>query len=575
MLFPFSLLPKVLPLRGATVVCCALAAPLASWAQASVPDAGALLQQLEHEQKALTLRPLPSTAVQSLPQRPISGKTVRVQGFRFEGRTLLTPEVLQAALVPFADRILDFSQLQASAETVAQVYRDYGWVAKTYLPEQDISDGIVTIAIEEAVFGKVILSGAPLQRVAPSDVMELFARQQAPGAFLNMNALDRALFLADDLPGVTAAGNLSEGSVPGQTDLLLQLSDEALLSGGLSTDNTGALSTGASRLNANLNINSPAGWGDGLSANAMASQGSNYVRLAYTVPLGRDGWRLGASSSWMHYRLVSDQYNAGGLAGQGTASSAGLDLSYPLVRTRSRNLYATLSAESKRFDNLSGATTTSSYGALPITLGLNGNLFDGLAGGGANAMSLALTVGDLNLTGSPTQTADALTTQTEGRFGKLRYALSRQQQISPNWSLYASFSGQWADKNLDSSEKFYLGGSSGVRAYPSNEGSGSLGQMANLELRWQLPGALNLLGFVDAGQVTVNQNNDFTGAPTLNQYALSGFGLSLGWQALQTLMVRGTWARRIGSNPNATSTQTDQDGTLVLDRWWLSVTLPF
>ena len=571
----FSLFPNVLPLCGAAAVCCALAAPLTVWAQASAPDAGALLQQLEHEQKALTLRPVPGAAVQSQPQRPMAGKTVRVQGFRFEGRTLLAPEVLHAALVPFANRVLDFAQLQASAEAVAQAYRDHGWVVKTYLPEQDIADGMVTIGIVEAVFGKVVLSGAPLHRVAQSDVLELFARQQAPGAFLNMDALDRALFLADDLPGVTAAGNLSEGSAPGQTDLVLQLSDEPLLSGGVSTDNTGALSTGAYRLNASLNINSPGGWGDGLNTNTMVSQGSTYVRLAYTVPLGTDGLRLGANGSWMQYRLVNEQYNASGLGGQGTASSAGLDLSYPLLRARSRNLYATLGLDSKRFNNLTGASTTSAYGVTPLTLGLNGNMFDSLAGGGANGASLALTVGELDLSGSPTQAGDATTTQAQGQFAKLRYSLSRQQQIRPDWSVYALFSGQWADKNLDSSEKFYLGGNSGVRAYPSSEGGGAVGQIANLELRWQLPGGFNLLGFYDIGQITVNPRNQFSGAPALNQYSLSGAGFSLGWQALQSAAVKATWARRIGSNPNATSAQTDQDGTLVLDRWWLSVTVPF
>ena len=40
-----------------------------------------------------------------------------------------------------------------------------------------------------------------------------------------------------------------------------------------------------------------------------------------------------------------------------------------------------------------------------------------------------------------------------------------------------------------------------------------------------------------------------------------------------------TYARRLGSNPNPITTAVnqgyDQDGTLVLNRFWLSATLPF
>ena len=55
-----------------------------------------------------------------------------------------------------------------------------------------------------------------------------------------------------------------------------------------------------------------------------------------------------------------------------------------------------------------------------------------------------------------------------------------------DYSAFASFSGQMAGGNLDPSEKFYLGGSTGVRAYPSGEAGGSTGQLISLELRRQL-----------------------------------------------------------------------------------------
>ena len=101
-----------------------------------------------------------------------------------------------------------------------------------------------------------------------------------------------------------------------------------------------------------------------------------------------------------------------------------------------------------------------------------------------------------------------------------------------------------ASKNLDSAEKFYLGGASGVRAYPSSEGGGAEGQLASLELRARLPQNFALSAFYDWGHVTVNRNNGFTGASALNAYTLQGAGLTAAWFASFGLNLKATWARR-------------------------------
>jgi hemolysin activation/secretion protein len=181
----------------------------------------------------------------------------------------------------------------------------------------------------------------------------------------------------------------------------------------------------------------------------------------------------------------------------------------------------------------------------------------------------------LHLSGSPNQASDEATTQTDGGFRKVRYTLSRQQNISGSWSLLGSLSGQWSDKNLDSSEKFYLGGSAGVRAYPSSEGGGAWGQLATLELRYQWGGGVTLAGFQDFGQVKTNPNNDFVGAPALNEFALRGTGVSFAWQNATGMNLKAVVAQRVGSNPNATPAGMDQDGTLTNNRLWLSASLDF
>ena len=547
--------------------------PGASWAQTQ-PSAGSLQQQIERDQQnsanqRLQVKPSVSTATAT----PLVGQTVVVTAFKFKGNTLLGDEELKGALAPLLGRPLDFARLQNSAVLVANLYRDKGWVVQTFLPEQDISQGEVTINITEAVFGKTVIAGPPATRVPPQDVLAIFARQQQAGKLLNSHAVERAVLLADDLPGVVVTGALGQGAQTVQTDMVLQLTNEPWFGASVTADNTGSVSTGTQRVLAALSLNSPTRRGDALNLTAMSTEGSLYARAAYTLPLGSDGWRVGVNASRLDYELITASYKS--LNASGNSSTVGVELSYPMLRSRSANLTASLSADQKKYFNVSGGATTSAYRNVPVSLTLSGNTLDALGGGGANAYSWAMTGGELNLDGSPTQGGDAATTRTAGSFKKVRYALSRQQQLSSSVSLFSSFSGQWANKNLDSSEKFFLGGSGGVRAYPGGEGGGTLGQMLNVELRWQLADGWNMAGFYDHGRVTVNKLNDFTGAPALNGYALKGAGVALSWRSNAGLSLQASYARRLGDNPNPTTTGADQDGTLHLNRYWLTGSLAF
>ena len=541
---------------------------------ATLPDAGSLRQQIEQNQQQSTpFKGVPEKLAEPAEMQPKSGLSVTVKSFRFAGNTLLSNTKLALVVAGYLNRPLDFNQLQAAVKAVADAYRSAGWIVRAYLPQQDIVDGVVTIQIVEAVFGGTHIQGESVQRVSNAQIMRIFDTQQKIGALLNADALDRALLLADDLPGVTVAGSLREGTKNRETDLDLKLGEEPLAVGEVGVDNTGSRSTGSDRLTANLNLNSPFKHGDLVSANIIHTQGSDYLRLDGNLPIGSNGSRVGINGSHLNYNLVAPEFVA--LNASGTSDTFGLESTFPVVRSRLKNLYLNLNADHKTFNNLSAGGTTTCYQADTLTLALDGNLFDNLWGGGANSANVSLVDGNLNLNGSPNQAQDAASTMTAGRYTKLHYAASRQQVVTESVSLFGALSGQLASKNLDSSEKFYLGGSGGVRAYPASEGGGSEGQLANLELRWRLPQGFNFTGFYDYGRITINTDNSFTGATALNNYSLRGAGMSLAWQSGKGPTLKATYARRIGDNPNSTSTGNDQDGSLIMNRFWLTATQPF
>ncbi|MFY7866283.1 ShlB/FhaC/HecB family hemolysin secretion/activation protein [Roseateles sp.] len=571
---PVNGLRPALPTQLLLLLCASPLLATTALAQ-TPPDAGSLLQQ--QRQATPQLQP-PSKDQTPRLRQPVEstltgGRQVQVQRFDLVGNLLLDEATLQSVLADYRGRKLGLGDLQRAAAAISEAYAQAGWLARVFLPPQDITDGVISLQIEEAKFGAVRLAGATA-RFNSERAKAMIAAQQTPGTALNLNALDRALLLLGDLPGLSSSGSLVAGSAAVETDLLLKLEDGPLLIGDVGADNAGSRSTGAARLNAGLGLNGCLGLGDALSANLSHTEGSDYGRFAGSAPIGVHGWRAGANASTMRYRLVGADFAA--LQSKGRSSTWALDASFPLLRSRERNLTVQFSVEHKDFFNQANGSVSSDYRSRTVSAGLSGNLFDALGGGGANAAGLILNQGSLNLGGSPNAAADAAGPKTQGSFTKLRYGFSRQQMLmSRSLSAFLGLTGQYSDRNLDSSEKFYLGGAQGVRAYPASEAGGARGRIINLELRAQLPADLRGAAFYDWGRVQINVDNNFAGAPKVNQATLQGAGFSLAWTGPRGLDLKATLARRIGSNPLANPAGLDQDGSLKRNRLWLQASLPF
>jgi hemolysin activation/secretion protein len=521
-------------------------------------DAGSLLRQTEQELKTQKQTPaiqprnaVPNTAVSA------TEATVQVRSFKFSGNNLLNTDQLDRALATYVNRALTLAQLKEAADTVTNTYREAGWTVKAYLPKQEIDGGIVTIQIVEAVFGGASLQSATPQRINATRLLNMAEANLVKGKPLHADDLDRTLLLLDDLPGISVAGHLVQGQRDGETNLAIAATDDALLTGNASLDNQGSRATGIERLSLNLNLNSPARVGDLLSLNALKTQGSDYQRLGYTLPLGYSGLRAGLHASNLNYNVITDEFAS--LNPHGTASTAGLYIMYPLLRSQLRNVNFALSYDDKKFDNTSNNVTTS-YGIKVYNASLSANQLDTWAGGGFTTANLALTSGDKS---------------TESRYTKLNLSLSRLQSVTNSLSVYASVSAQSTNKNLDSSEKMYLGGATGVRAYPASEAGGSEGNTLTLELRQRLSHNTTLTGFYDYGRIKANHDNNVASPANPNGYNLQGYGVSLAWQASSSIDIKATLAQRAGNNPAAQANGTDGDGTKKVTRLWLSTGIAF
>jgi hemolysin activation/secretion protein len=189
-------------------------------------------------------------------------------------------------------------------------------------------------------------------------------------------------------------------------------------------------------------------------------------------------------------------------------------------------LNGTVSWEQKDLsDSVDATATTTDKRAKLMTLGLAGSHQDALGGGGISSVSLAAVFGQLDIQSPSALAIDAASAETNGSYTRWSYNLARLQRLTNTNSLALSLSGQEAGKNLDSSEKFALGGATGVRAYPQGEGIGDEGYLATIELRHNFSDTLQATLFYDTGWVKINHTP--FGPPASNSRTLSGAGIGL------------------------------------------------
>ena len=514
------------------------------------PGAGSQLQQIPVAPQLPKAPPAIRVQQGSVPATTVGDTTrITVQRLRISAPPVFAESELLAAtgFVPGSE--LTLGELRAMASRIASYYQNRGYfLAQAYLPAQDIEDGVVAIDVLPGRYGQVQLRN----QSNLSDGLAGTILAGLDGQVIATPPLERRLLLLSDLPGVQVSSTLAPGASLGASDLIVEVQPGSRFNGSIDVDNQGNRYTGRNRIGATLNINELAGIGDVATLRAFTSaDGLNYVRGAYQGQAGL--LRLGGAYTYMDYKLGKE---FAVLDAKGTAKIASAYGSYPLIRSRSSNLYAQVSYDDKTFQDRTESTgTVNDKTARVWMLNLNGDAKDGWGGGGFSNYSLTYTTGKIDIETPVARRIDMLTVDTHGSFHKLGLTASRLQSLGGDTSFFGIVNAQTSSKNLDVSEKMGLGGVGGVRAYPGGEAYGDQGYVLNLELRQNLPaftavaGQLQLVGFADTGTVKLNRHAWSAGE---NRRTLSGTGVGVSWTGANALIVKGYYAHKLG-NAKATS----------------------
>lgn len=493
--------------------------------------------------------PSPNPKLRRQPKPPevgepssVIGTKVRVNKIQVRGSTVFSPQDFDRITAPFVNKTLTFEQLLAVRTTITNFYTSKGYTTSgAFLPPQNLANGVLRVQVVEGELERIEIKG--LNHLRNSYVRaRLAAAVKTP---VNLQRLESALQLLQQSPLLKQVeAELTKGTAPGRSVLILNLKEASPFTAGLSVDNKEPPSVGSFGSTALLSHNNLLGFGDRLSAEFGITQGVTDYSFGYEIPLNSQDGRLSFRYSNGRNRVIEQPFKPLDINGRSQTYSIGFR--QPLVRTPNQEFAIGLSADLRQSrtylfeDKLYSFTTGPEKGESRVSairfstdwVSRKQNAI--LAARSQFSLGLGILGATVNDTG------------TDGRFfswlGQVQWLKALNQEKDAVFIARAAT--QLTGDSLLPLEQFSIGGVDSVRGYRTSQKVGDNGAIASVELRVPIVrdaggfGLLQLTPFFDAGIAWSNQNdsNDSNDGNTL----LSA-GLGLRWQLNKSFAARLDW----------------------------------
>ncbi len=489
--------------------------------------------------------PRPEAEVQNTtPDKPKGEKPVEftITNFRMEAPDLyLDKGELTKILQDGMGEKRTMVELNATLAELTRYCRQHGYpAAAAYVPAQESSDGMIVIRVIPGRYGEIKIDNRSKLK---ESVAKGFVNGLKSGEIIRTGKLETTLYSISDVSGTKAVGVLSPGKDFGTSDLTVRIEKGKGSNTVLYVENYGSEDTGRYRYGLQHNIYDVSGNGDKVSVGTLISnKGMHNYYANYETIVGRGGTTLGLGFSRMDYET-----GLGAMGMEGKAETISLYGHRSLYHLTRSGLTFNYGYNYRRLTDemMRGAFTTEKH-THSVYVGLEG--FERRKGAILN-YSGKITTGTLGL---DSENARMLYDSAKGRYTKAEANVTAVQRLGNRADVLVKGSAQIASQNLDGSERMYLGGANGVRAYPQGEGSGDEGIMGTVETRFytKVPG-LVFSTYFDMGHVRFRKDDMpyFPGSKETGM-TLKGWGVGLSYTKPNDWFARLDYARRIGGDPN-------------------------
>lgn len=453
--------------RAVWLAVMALAAPAAGFAQTSPPA-----------------DPVPAaTAAGGAPATAEPARKVDIAEYIVRGNTVLDARAIEKAVTPFLGPERTLKDVEAARDALLAAYQAAGYQSVYVdLPEQQVTQGVVFLQVNETRVGRVRVVGAEYN--SPLDV-----RDQVPalkeGGVPNFNKAQSELAALNRGPKRQVMPLVRQGSMPGTMDVDLKVEDQSPWRASVGLNNDYSADTRKLRATASLGHDNL--WQMGHSASISffgapqdLSQ-TQVISASYAAPLPGTNWSLEASA------FVSDSNVAtvGGTDVLGKGHSIGLKATYTVPNAG--NWWHAFSVgvdfkNNKEALSLNGSADTVPLKYAPVTLSYTGFRQSEKSQYGAGISLVVGTSSSFNY-GSDWAAFDYKRYKASPSFMVLKTDLNGTHTFDGGQQVAFRFNGQMTDSPLVSSEQIAGGGMNSVRGYLSAEATGDYGVVGSLELR--------------------------------------------------------------------------------------------
>jgi len=406
---------------------------------------------------------------------------VRVTRIDLRGNTVLSSLEVSTLVSQYEGKELMLEELKQVAAKVEEAYRQRGYfVARAYLPTQEIKGGVVWIEVIEGRIGDVHVEG---NRFYGSRFI-VKRLSQPTGEVLRYGPFQRSILLLNEFPDLTVKSVFSPGKEEGTTDLLLKVHDRRPLHVGLDYDNFGNQFIGEKRMGLSLSAGNLVVDGDLFSLRGVHLFSSllnkPFIQGTYSFPINLRDMRVSFSYANGEFR-VGNEFQP--LDIRGESDVYGLGVTAPLRRTATGRSDISFTLVSKSAHNFIQQNTSSRDELREMVLDYQSSwLGDGMA---RNLLSVALTQG-VRAFGATEEGDSNPGPSRQGSgddFAKLTFSSARVDQLFPGLFLVFRGAGQVAVEPLAVMEQYSLGGADTVRGYEQAEFLGDFGYNVSAEVQ--------------------------------------------------------------------------------------------
>ena len=450
-------------------------------------------QREELERSAIVPRPVTPDDAFS-PQGPC----FVIRRIELSGATLLSPSAKNRLTAPWINQCLDMARLTRLTDAVSDWYISRGYItSRAFLTEQDLSGGILHLAVLEGKLQHIRLEGVPdrtLKMTFPG----------LEGKILNLRDIEQGMEQLNRVRQRPVEIEILPGDRQGYSVVNLTATPEFPLSGSVSFDNSGQKSTGTGQLTGALYGNNLLGLADkwfisgGRSSDFSNSKDAQNFAAGVSIPYGYG--LLDYSYSWSNYLSTIDN---NGYLWRSTGDTETHRLTGSWVLFRNGDIKTGVSAgithriNRNYLDDVLLATSSRKLSS--VSLGIN------------HTQKIASGVATLNPTftqGVPWLSAeddnDKQGDVPKAEFRKWSLNGSFQRPVADKLWWLTSVYFQWSPDRLYGSERLTLGGETSVRGFKEQYISGDNGGYWRNELNWSLftlpwVGDVGVLAAIDGG----------------------------------------------------------------------------